>query len=79
MKNHSVLLDGGCSSTVECATVARKTGVPLPSTALNKMTRNFLRGLRNEKESMKKKDRKKLRWINRPKKELKDKEEEDKK
>jgi len=41
------------------------------------MARNFLRGLKNEKEKLKKKARKKLRWINPPKK-AKDKDEEEK-
>ncbi|MDO8528456.1 MAG: hypothetical protein Q7S06_01020 [Nanoarchaeota archaeon] len=41
------------------------------------MVRNFLRGLKNEKENMKKKDRKKFRWTG-PSKKVKDKDEEDK-
>lgn len=34
-KNYRVLLDGDCSSTAECTTVARETGVRLPSFALS--------------------------------------------
>lgn len=42
------------------------------------MARNFLRGLKNEKENLKKKARKKLRWINPSKKNTKNKDEENK-
>jgi hypothetical protein len=40
--------------------------------------RNFFRGLKSEKENMKKKAKKGLKWINSSKKNLKDKDEEDK-